>query len=81
MKNKNKVNHLISNLGSYLCIISGIVLLSTGRTAFAIDYIEITNPKFIPVKVGVAIGAGTGVEEVQKVFKVNLDKVLCLNFP
>ena len=51
-------------------------MLSNGRTVLAIDYIEITNPKFIPVKVGVAIGAGTGVEEVQKVFKANLDKVL-----
>ena len=63
-------------MGYCLYIISGIVLLSTGRTALAIDYIEITNPKFIPVKVGVAIEAGTGVEEVQKVFKANLDKVL-----
>ena len=42
----------------------------------AIEYIEITNPKFIPVKVGVAIGAGTEADEVQKVFKANLDKVL-----
>ena len=76
VKNKNKVNQLISHLGSCLYIISGIVLLSTGRTALAIDYIEITNPKFVPVKVSVAIGAGTGTEEVQKVFKANLDKVL-----
>ena len=42
----------------------------------AIDYIEITNPKFIPVKVGIAIGTETVTEEVQKVFKANLDKVL-----
>ncbi|SVC08565.1 uncharacterized protein METZ01_LOCUS261419, partial [marine metagenome] len=42
----------------------------------AIDYIEITNPKFIPVKVGVAIGASTGTDEVHKIFKANLDKVL-----
>ena len=76
VKNKNKVNQLISHLGSCLCIISGILLLSTGRTALAIDYIEITNPKFIPVKVGVAIGSGTEADEVQKVFKANLDKVL-----
>ena len=76
MKNKNKVNQLISHLGSCLYIISGILLLSTGRTALAIDYIEITNPKFIPVKVGVAIGAGTEADEVQKVFMANLDKVL-----
>ena len=76
VKNKNKVNQLISHLGSCLYIISGIVLLSTGRTALAIDYIEITNPKFIPVKVGVAIGAGTEADKVQKVFKANLDKVL-----
>ena len=76
MKNKNKVNQLISHLSSCLYIISGIVLLSTGRTALAIDYIEITNPKFIPVKVGVAIGAGAEADEVQKIFKANLDKVL-----
>ena len=76
VKNKNKFNQLISHLGSYLCIISGILLFSTGRTALAIDYIEITNPKFIPVKVGVAIGKETEAEEVQKVFKANLDKVL-----
>ena len=76
VKNKNKFNQLISHLGSYLCIISGILLFSTGRTAFAIDYIEITNPKFIPVKVGVSIGAGTEADEIHKVFKANLDKVL-----
>ena len=76
VKNKNKVNQLISHLGSCLYIISGIVLLATGRTALAIDYIEITNPKFIPVKVGVAIEAGTEADEVQKIFKANLDKVL-----
>ena len=73
---KNKVNLLISRLGCCLYILSGIVLLSAGRTALAIDYIEITNPKFIPVKVGVAIGAGQDSDEVQKVFKANLDKVL-----
>ena len=73
---KNKVSQLISYLGSCLYIISGIVLLSTGRTALAIDYIEITNPKFIPVKVGVTIVAGTEAEDVQKIFKANLDKTL-----
>ncbi len=72
----NKVNQLISHLSYCLYIISGIVLLSNGRTALAIDYIEITNPKFIPVKVGVSIGTETEAEEVQKVFKANLDKVL-----
>ena len=71
---KNKVNQLISHLSYCLYIISGIVLLSNGRTALAIDYIEINNPKFIPVKVGIAIGTET--EEVQNVFKANLDKVL-----
>jgi len=76
VKNKNKVNQLISHLSYFLYIIFGIVLLSTGRTALAIDYIEITNPKFIPVKVGVAIGVGSEADEVQKVFKANLDKVL-----
>ncbi len=73
---KNKVNQLISHLSYCLYIISGIVLLSNARTALAIDYIEITNPKFIPVKVGVAIGEGTEADEIRKVFKANLDKVL-----
>ena len=63
-------------MSSCLYIISGIVLLSTGRTALAIDYIEITNPKFIPVKVGVAVGVGTKADEVRKVFKENLEKAL-----
>ena len=67
---------MISRLGCCLYILSGIVLLSAGRTALAIDYIEITNPKFIPVKVGVVIGAGQEADEVQIIFKANLDKVL-----
>ena len=76
VKNKNKVNQRISLLGSFIYIIALIVLLSTGRIALAIDYIEITNPKFIPVNVGVTIVAGTEAENVQKIFKENLDKVL-----
>ena len=64
---KNKVNQLISHLSYFLYIISGIVLLSNGRTALAIDYIEITNPKFIPVKVGVSIGAGTEADHICEV--------------
>ena len=48
----------------------------TGGSALAIDYFEITNPKFVPVKVGMIEGAGGEVAAVQKVFKANLEKVL-----
>lgn len=48
----------------------------TGGSALAIDYFEITNPKFVPVKVGLIEGAGSEVKAIQKVFKANLEKVL-----
>ena len=51
-------------------------MCSTGGSALAIDYFEITNPKFVPVKVGLIEGAGSEVTAVQKVFKANLEKVL-----
>ena len=51
-------------------------MCSTGGSALAIDYFEITNPKFVPVKVGMIEGAGSEVTAVQKVFKANLEKVL-----
>ncbi len=72
----NKVHPLILHLGTCFFILSGIVLLSVGKEAFAIDYIEITNPKFIPVKVGVAYGAAPEEAEINSVFKANLEKVL-----
>ena len=43
---------------------------------FAIDYFEITNPKFVPVKVALIRSADPEVTAVQKVFKTNLEKVL-----
>ena len=51
-------------------------MCSTGGSALAIDYFEITNPKFVPVKVGLIEGAGSEVKAIQKVFKANLEKVL-----
>ena len=51
-------------------------MCATGGSALAIDYFEITNPKFVPVKVGMIEGAGGEVTAVQKVFKANLEKVL-----
>ena len=51
-------------------------MCATGGSALAIDYFEITNPKFVPVKVGMIEGAGSEVAAVQKVFKANLEKVL-----
>ena len=47
----------------------------SGGSAHAIDYFEITNPKFVPVKVGLIEGTGTEAAVVQKVFKDNLRKV------
>ena len=47
----------------------------SGGSAHAIDYFEITNPKFVPVKVGLIEGTGTEAVAVQKVFKDNLRKV------
>ena len=73
---KNKIHLFISHLGSFLYILPVIVFLSFGKNAFAIDYIEITNPKFIPVKVGVEKGVSTEEDYLQKIFKENLDKVL-----
>ena len=51
-------------------------MCATGGSALAIDYFEITNPKFVPVKVGMIEGVGSEVMAVQKVFKANLEKVL-----
>ena len=51
-------------------------MCATGGSALAIDYFEITNPKFVPVKVGLIEGAGSEVKAIQKVFKANLEKVL-----
>lgn len=51
-------------------------MCATGGSALAIDYFEITNPKFVPVKVGMIDGVGSEVMAVQKVFKANLEKVL-----
>ena len=76
MPYKHRFTLLISHLIKYISIILGIVFLSTGKTLLAIEYIEITNPKFIPAKVAVNIRAGTEEDKLQKVFKANLDKAL-----
>ncbi len=47
----------------------------SGGSAHAIDYFEITNPKFVPIKVGLIEETGTEAAAVQKVFKDNLRKV------
>jgi hypothetical protein len=77
MPYKKKFTQRISHLVLHIYLLFfGIVFLSTGRTILAIEYIEITNPKFIPAKVKVKIGAGSEEGKLQKVFKANLDKVL-----
>ena len=54
----------------------GLIMSASGGSAVAIDYFEITNPKFVPVKVGLIGGSGTEVVAIKKVFKANLEKVL-----
>jgi len=46
------------------------------RFALAIDFFEITNPKFVPVKVGLVLNTKPEIVAIQNVFKANLEKVL-----
>jgi len=44
--------------------------------AFAIDFFEINNPKFVPVKVGLVTNSKPEVVAIQNVFKSNLEKII-----
>ena len=59
----------------FVFLLLGLIMSVSGGSAHAIDYFEITNPKFVPVKVGLIEGTGTEAAAVQKVFKDNLRKV------
>ena len=61
-------------------LLFGLNLLTCVRNASAIDYFEITNPKFIPVKVGLSRESSPEVVFLQNVFKTNLEKVLYFQF-
>ena len=77
MKFINDVYPKISRIRAGLVfLLYGIILLSSGSNIFAIDYFEITNPKFIPVKVGLAKENNAKEVLLLNVFKENLDKVL-----
>ena len=77
MKSKNVDRTLILHLkAGFVLLLFGLIMSTTGGSAVAIDYFEITNPKFVPVKVGLIGSAKTEVVAVQKVFKTNLEKVL-----
>ena len=77
VKSKNANQAIILRIkAGFVFLLFGLIMCSTGGSALAIDYFEITNPKFVPVKVGMIEGAGGEVAAVQKVFKANLEKVL-----
>ena len=77
VKSKNANQAIILRIkAGFVFLLFGLIMCATGGSALAIDYFEITNPKFVPVKVGLIEGAGSEVTAVQKVFKANLEKVL-----
>ena len=60
---------ILSIKAGFVFLLLGLIMSISGGSAHAIDYFEITNPKFVPVKVGLIEGTGTEVEAVQKVFQ------------
>ncbi|MDP7045613.1 MAG: hypothetical protein QGF14_00630 [SAR324 cluster bacterium] len=66
---------ILSIKAGFVFLLLGLIMSVSGGSAHAIDYFEITNPKFVPVKVGLIEGTGTEAAAVQKVFKDNLRKV------
>ncbi|MEE3265972.1 MAG: hypothetical protein VX221_04260 [SAR324 cluster bacterium] len=66
---------ILSIKAGFVFLLLGLIMSVSGGSAHAIDYFEITNPKFVPVKVGLIEGTGTEAVAVQKVFKDNLRKV------
>ena len=55
-------------------------MLTCVGSVSAIDYFKITNPKFIPVKVGLSKESSPEVVFLQNVFKTNLEKLLYFQF-
>ena len=52
-----------------------MIMLTSESNIFGIDYFEITNPKFVPVKVGLAKGKNPEEVLLLNIFKENLKKV------
>ena len=76
MKPKNGNQAVILRVkAGFVFLLFGLIMSVPGGSAHAIDYFEITNPKFVPIKVGLIEGTGTEAAAVQKVFKDNLRKV------
>jgi len=73
-KNGNQAVILRVKAG-FVFLLFGLIMSVPGGSAHAIDYFEITNPKFVPIKVGLIEETGTQAAAVQKVFKDNLRKV------
>ena len=61
---------------NFIFLITWLILSRIFGLAFAIDFFEITNPKFIPVKVGLILNSKPEVVAIQNVFKVNLEKII-----
>ncbi len=77
MKSKNGDNAIILGIkAGFVFLLFGLIMSASGSSVFAIDYYEITNPKFVPVNVGLITDSSSEVETVQNVFKANLEKVL-----
>ncbi len=77
MKSKNGDNAIILGIkAGFVFLLFGLITSASGSSVFAIDYYEITNPKFVPVNVGLITDSSSEVETVQNVFKSNLEKVL-----
>ena len=73
-KNGNQAVILRVKAG-FVFLLLGLIMSVPGGFAHAIDYFEITNPKFVPIKVGLIEETGTQAAAIQKVFKDNLRKV------
>ena len=77
MKIINDFYPKISNFRAGLVFLLFVkILFSSGSNIYSIDYFEITNPKFIPVKVGLAKENNPEEILLQNVIKENLKKVL-----
>ena len=61
-------------------LLFGLFMLTCVGSVSAIDYFKITNPKFIPVKVGLSKESSPEVVFLQNVFKTNLEKLLYFQF-
>ncbi|MBT5486679.1 MAG: hypothetical protein HOK56_05810 [Deltaproteobacteria bacterium] len=81
MKSTNYVYQLKLGMRAGLVfLLFGLFMLTCVGSVSAIDYFKITNPKFIPVKVGLSKESSPEVVFLQNVFKTNLEKLLYFQF-